>query len=135
MSTMLIIEDDPAWRSLYLLEFGKQFDVFEANDGLQALSMLDSIQPDIILLDLRLPRMDGRAFLRQLERKGVKAPVVVCSGVLPEGDPFMTDLQVAPKSADLRYVRSAVRAAAEACGVSPRAHVKAEASDEPEWFD
>ncbi len=133
MSTMLVIEDDPAWRSLYLLEFGKQFDIYEANDGLRALSILESVRPDVILLDLRLPRMDGRAFLRQMERKGVKAPVVVCSGVLPEDDPAMIGLQLAPKSHDLRYVRSAVRALVEARGSSVGTGVEAE--DEPDWLD
>jgi DNA-binding response OmpR family regulator len=133
MSTMLVIEDDPAWRSLYLLEFGKQFDIYEANDGLQALSMLDSLHPDVILLDLKLPRMDGRAFLRQMERKGVKAPVVVCSGLLPEGDPAMAGLQMAPKSHDLKYVRSAVRALVDARATSAGAAIEDE--DAPEWFD
>ena len=135
MSTMLVIDDDPAWRSLYLLEFGKQFDIFEANDGIQALAMLDSVKPDVIILDLRLPRMDGRTFLRQMERRGVKAPVVVCSGMLPEGDASTAGLILAAKSADLREVRTAVRAAVASQG-SPRQTATAlNLSDEPEWLD
>jgi len=135
MAKMLIIEDDPAWRSLYLMEFGKQFDVFEANDGLQALAMLDQVEPDIILLDLRLPRMDGLNFLRQMAAKGVRAPVVVCSGALPEGPAPLQDVHMAPKSGDLRDVRSAVRAAVQSAGVASRAGLAPEDTGEPEWLD
>jgi DNA-binding response OmpR family regulator len=135
MSTMLVIDDDPAWRSLYLLEFGKQFDIFEANDGIQALSMLDSVKPDVILLDLRLPRMDGRTFLRQMERRGVKARVVVCSGMLPESDASTAGLILASKSADLREVRTAVRAAVASPGSPHQTATALDLSDEPEWLD
>ena len=135
MATMLIVEDDPAWRGLYLMEFGKQFDVFEAKDGLQALAMLDWLKPDIILIDLRLPRMDGQTFLRQLERKGAHAPVVICSGALPEDGIPIGGAQVAPKSADLRYVRSAVRAAIRSPFGSAALVGDSSRPYEPEWLD
>jgi DNA-binding response OmpR family regulator len=135
MTRMLIIEDDPAWRSLYLMEFGREFEVFEANDGLQALSMLDWLRPDVILLDMRLPRMDGRNFLSRLEAKGVKAPVVVCSGLLPEDAASMTGVQLTPKTSDLRYVRNAVRSAVESTGVTAKVRLDAGGDDQPEWLD
>jgi len=135
MTTMLIVEDDPAWRSLYALEFGPRFEVMEASDGLQALRMLDKVRPDVILLDLRLPRMDGPSFLRQLEARGVHAPVVVCSGALPESAAAMGCLKTAPKTADLRYVRSAVEAAVEAASLGSRAVDVDERPNEPEWLD
>jgi DNA-binding response OmpR family regulator len=135
MTIMLIVEDDPAWRSLYTLEFGRQFEVYEANDGLQALSIVEDVRPDIILLDLRLPRMDGRTFLEWLERRGIRTPVVVCSGALPEGDPAMVGVHVAPKSADLRYVRSTVRAVLQASGGGPRPAAEPEGDDATEWLD
>ena len=136
MATMLIVEDDPAWRSLYLMEFGNQFDVFEANDGLQALSMLDWVRPDVILLDLNLPRLDGRNFLQRMAAKGVTAPVVVCSGTVPEGAATPQGVQMAPKSGDLRQVRAAVRTAVQAAGVVARATgARVEEAGEPEWLD
>ena len=135
MATMLIIEDDPAWRSLYLMEFGNQFDVFEANDGLQALEMLDWVRPDVILLDLKLPRLDGQNFLLRMAAKGVRAPVVVCSGALPEGVATPQGVQMALKSGDLRQVRTAVRTAVQAAGLVSRAASGAEETSEPEWLD
>lgn len=133
MATMLIVEDDPAWRSLYLMEFGSQFEVYEANDGLQALAMLEWVQPDVILLDLRLPRMDGYKFLRQLELKGVRVPVVVCTGGLVDDEQSMAGVRVAPKSADLRDVRSAVRAAVQ--GPWVREVDAASPDEDTEWLD
>ena len=120
MATMLIVEDDPAWRSLYLMEFGKQFDIFEANDGLQALSMLDRVQPDVILLDLKLPRLDGQHFLERMAEKGIHAPVVICSGVIHEDTATPQGVQLVPKSGDLRQVRAAVRTAIRAAGAVSR---------------
>ena len=135
MASMLIVEDDAAWRALYLTEFGKDFHVVEASDGLEALSLLDWIQPDVILLDLRLPRMDGPTFLRELERKGVRVPVVICSGVLPEEGATSKGALLAPKSADLRYVRSAVRAVVQSPERLADAVADSALSQELEWRD
>ena len=44
-----------------------QFDLFEATDGYQALSVLGAVRPDVIVLDLRMPRMDGMDFIRAPE--------------------------------------------------------------------
>lgn len=136
MNTMLIVEDDPAWRALYMMEFQDRFAVFEAVDGLQALSMIDWVQPDIILLDLRLPRMSGVDFLRALDRKGIRTPVVICSGVLPDdGRPPFPGVHTAPKSADLRYVRSAVRAAVRAPWGVSRPPLGPTVTEDTEWLD
>ena len=135
MATMLIVEDDPAWRALYLMEFGQQFDVFEANDGLQALSMLDWVQPDVILLDLKLPRLDGQHFLQMMAEKGIHAPVVICSGAIPEGGATPQGVQMAPKTGDLNQVRTAVRTAIRAAGVVSRGREPEQETGETEWLD
>jgi CheY-like chemotaxis protein len=59
---MLVVDDDPAWRALYRMAFEDRFEIFEATDGQQGLSVLDSVSPNVILLDLRMPRMDGLDF-------------------------------------------------------------------------
>ena len=135
MPTMLVVEDDPAWRSLYLMEFGTHFEIFEANDGLQALSMLDRMKPDVILLDLRLPRMDGQSFLRKLEAKGVKSSVVVCTGSPPEGPPLEGVAQVATKTSNLRDVRTAVRNVVTSLGLGTSTVVLEADSPQNEWLD
>lgn len=48
-----------------VLELDEQFEVVaEAENGLQALHMLETITPDVILLDLNMPQLDGISFLR-----------------------------------------------------------------------
>ena len=135
MPTMLIVEDDPAWRSLYLMEFGTHFEIFEASDGLQALSMVERVRPDVILLDLRLPRMDGQSFLRKLEAKGVRSSVVVCTGAPPEGPHPEGVAQMAAKTANLRDVRTAVRNVVTSLGLA-QGPVAVEAEPaQSEWLD
>lgn len=115
MNTMLIVEDDPAWRALYEVEFQDDFQVYAAVDGAQALAMVDWVQPDVIVLDLRMPRLSGVEFLRSLEARGVRTPVVVCSAFLPDGGRAgVPGLHTAPKSADMRQLRAAVRTALRA---------------------
>jgi CheY-like chemotaxis protein len=111
MARMLVVDDDPAWRSLYRLEFEGRFEVVEATDGLQALSLLERLTPDIIVTDLRMPRMDGLSFLRQLEHRGMRLPVVLCSGMLEGVEVSIPGVRLAPKSPDLRHLADAVRSA------------------------
>ena len=109
MRTMLIVDDDPAWRSLYAMEFKPRFRIVEAEDGIEALGVLDRVQPDVIVLDLRLPRLNGLDFLRALERRGLRTPVVVCSGLVSDERGFaVPGVRAAPKTADLGQVRAAV---------------------------
>ena len=112
MRTMLVVDDDPAWRGLYAAEFKGQFRLVEAGDGIEALGLLERARPDIIVLDLRLPRLNGLDFLRALDRQGVKTPVVVCSGLVSDGSAFtVPGVRAAQKTADLREVRLAVEQA------------------------
>ena len=109
MARMLVIDDDPAWRALYRMTFEGHFEIFEATDGQQGLDALDTCDPDVIVLDLRMPRMDGLDFIRRLGRKKIRGAIVVCSGVLDEGErPIIPGVQLAPKSADLRDLWSAL---------------------------
>ena len=112
MMRMLVVDDDPAWRSLYRMGFEGDFEVFEAVDGLDGLAALDRVRPDIIVLDLRMPHLDGMGFLRQMERRGLKVPVVVCSGTFTmESPPVIPGVFPAQKSPDLHNAWSALEAA------------------------
>jgi CheY-like chemotaxis protein len=112
MSRMLIVDDDPAWRNLYRMTFESQFEVFEAMDGFQALSVLDAVRPDVVILDLRMPKMDGVDFIQRLQKRGVNIPIVVCSGTVGFGDrPSISGVHIAAKTPDLRDVWAALRIA------------------------
>jgi CheY-like chemotaxis protein len=119
---MLVVEDDPAWRALYRLTFEDRFEVYEAADGHDGLSKYDSVHPDVILLDLKMPRMDGLDFVRQLRDRGQVPPIVMCSGVTDPADaPRLPGvIRLASKTADLRDVWTALRNALPAAA-PPRA--------------
>ena len=122
MSTILIVDDDPAWRGLYSAEFKSSFRLVEAGDGIEALAQLERAKPDLIVLDIRLPRLNGLDFLRALERKGLTTPVVVCSGLVSEDGRFaVPGVKAAPKTADLRQLRAAVEESFATAPAAPAA--------------
>ena len=129
MMKMLVVDDDPAWRALYRMAFDSHFEIFEASDGQQGLEVLDAVDPDVIVLDLRMPRMDGLDFVRRLGNRGVRGSIVVCSGALDQEERLkLPGLQLASKSPDLRDLWAALRAAkpglTEATMISRRAAPK-----------
>jgi CheY-like chemotaxis protein len=75
-TTVLIVDDHPSFRACAraILEADGFSVIGEAEDGQSALSALDSLTPDVVLLDVQLPDMDGFAVL---ERLGTGAPPVV----------------------------------------------------------
>jgi two-component system, response regulator len=79
---VLLVEDDPSVAQMYKLKLeldGYRVDV--ASDGVMALEMAHSIVPDIIFLDIRLPRLDGIAVLEALrsDPETEPLPVVILS--------------------------------------------------------
>ena len=56
---ILIVDDEPNVRRLLHTILGKTFDVLEAEDGRQAIEMTNSQKPDVVLMDMMMPKMDG----------------------------------------------------------------------------
>lgn len=56
-----------------------------AADGASALGMVDSLHPDLILLDVEMPVLDGLATLRRLRGSGNRTPVIMCSSLTQRG--------------------------------------------------
>ena len=79
---VLIVEDENSLSEAYqmILQQGG-YNVRVAYDGLQALEVTKTFEPDLILLDLRMPHMDGVEFLRHynLKKEHPKVKVVVFS--------------------------------------------------------
>ena len=82
---ILIAEDDPSVRACskeLLLRWG--FEVAEAIDGLQACKMIDTFRPDMMLLDIKMPKADGLAVLSEVRARHLRSrpslsPVKVAS--------------------------------------------------------
>ena len=79
---VLLVEDDSALAQMYRVKLERDgYTVHVAGDGEEALSMLTDELPDLIFLDVRLPRMDGLSFLERIRatRRTRNIPVVIVS--------------------------------------------------------
>ncbi|MEW6425814.1 MAG: response regulator transcription factor [Bacillota bacterium] len=77
METILVVEDEESVRDLVSMYLKKEgFRVETAEDGEKALTMARSFAPDLILLDLMLPKLDGWAVCREI-RKTTSVPIIM----------------------------------------------------------
>ena len=88
---ILLIEDDQILAKLYKTKFQKEgLEIELAYDGQEGLDKLKSFNPDLIILDLIMPKIDGFAFLEKLktdpELKEKKVPILVLSNLGQESD-------------------------------------------------
>ena len=82
MKTCLVVDDSRVIRKVsrrILEDLG--FEVAEASDGVEAMAWCSAVMPDAVLLDWRMPQMDGMEFLRRLraEPGGTAPKVIFCS--------------------------------------------------------
>ena len=86
MRTILVVDDEPEFRAMLrrLLPGVFPCRVVEAADGLAALAMIRAAPPDLLLLDIALPRLDGWGVLRTLQADPgtCSLPVVIVSSDL-----------------------------------------------------
>src|SRR5215470_5915271 len=76
---ILCVEDDPQMRTFLLAQLkARDFQVQAVRDGAQGIDLAAIFQPQLVLLDLSLPTLDGLTFLRRL-REWSNAPVIVLS--------------------------------------------------------
>ncbi|MEV4014957.1 response regulator transcription factor [Nonomuraea angiospora] len=117
---LLIVDDHPVVRDGLAGTFARdpEFEVLgEAADGAEAVRLAQALRPDVILMDLRMPGMDGVSATRELAERGSQARVLVLttydtdSHVPPAIEAGATGylLKDAPRDELLRAVRAAAR--------------------------
>jgi len=75
--TILVVEDEASFVEALTIGLRREgFDVVVATDGAQALDMFDEVQPDLVLLDVMLPKISGIDVCRQL-RKKTQIPIIM----------------------------------------------------------
>jgi len=89
MKRILIVEDDK--KSLYLARFTLEkegYEVIEARDGLEALDNVSKETPDLILMDMQLPKLDGYEVTRQIkaDERLSKIPVIALTAYAMKED-------------------------------------------------
>lgn len=79
---IMIVEDDEDLHTLYGLYLqGQDYEILRAFNGLEAFKILETAKPDLIILDMIMPVMDGEEFFVRLrtEKKLTDIPVIIAS--------------------------------------------------------
>ena len=82
--TILLVEDDAFVSDIYQTKIGSEgYEVISAENGLEAIKNLEKIIPDLILLDIVMPYMDGMETLRKIksEEKWKKIPIILLTNL------------------------------------------------------
>lgn len=89
MSRILIVEDDPYIMRVYERKFQAEgFTIATARNGEEGLEKVKEAKPDIILLDLVMPKKDGFEFVRELRKDDtyINTPIIVLTNLGQEHD-------------------------------------------------
>lgn len=111
----MLVEDDPGLRAALARTLLKRgFEVAEQNDGRQALDAWAATPPDVLVLDLSLPGLDGLEVLAAGRRRGLTTPVLLLTARATVGDRVMGLNAGAddylPKPFDLDELEARIRA-------------------------
>jgi len=122
---VLVVEDDPGTRDLLVeLLSGEGYEVRAAADGLEGIAAANGFRPDVIVLDLGLPRMDGRDFLVAYRAAAGPAAVVIVTGAIDAEAPLADVVLEKPFRIDHLLGEIAARPR----GTSPRGSTTASAA-------
>ncbi|HEX2281282.1 MAG TPA: response regulator [Thermomicrobiales bacterium] len=87
MPTVLVAEDEPVIRELMAILLEEEgYTVRQAVDGLEALETVEQYPVDLILSDVKMPRLDGASLAHHLRARGDSLPIVLMSAVYAEVD-------------------------------------------------
>ena len=97
---ILVVDDDPDMRAaLTVILESRDYEIVTAQDGLEALASLKADEPDLMILDLLMPKMDGFAVLKELEdgrwAKYREIPILILSSVREEASRRRYELETA----------------------------------------
>jgi CheY-like chemotaxis protein len=112
MAKILIVEDDESQRFLYQEELQEEgHDVVLAKDGKEALKCLEGTLFDLIILDIRMPEMDGIEALGKITSRYKKIPVILHTAYPEYRNQFIALLADAfvLKSSDLSLLKKTVK--------------------------
>src|SRR5512141_149614 len=87
MHRILIIEDEPDLRKGLEVNLAREgFKVFQANNGQTGISLAIKHNPDLVLLDVMMPGMNGIDVCREIRRKGIETPIIMLTARSDEID-------------------------------------------------
>lgn len=112
MTTILVVEDDKNQRLLYEQELKLDgYEVVTASDGKEALEKAQEQLPDIIIMDINIPKMDGIETMGRILSKNKEIPIIINTAYSNYKDNFMSwaaDAYIV-KSSDLSELKNTVK--------------------------
>jgi len=127
VKSVLLVDDKPEVLQLFgrmLASAQRHYRVLRATSGQQALSMLRERQPDVMMLDLIMPGMDGFQVLQEKSQDPTirEIPVIVISATDPTGEPIVSDTLTVTRSGGLsvRDLLACIQAVSEVLAPSVR---------------
>ena len=94
---ILIVEDSKSYLLVLSQALEKEgFTVFSAEDGEKGLALAEKENPDLVLLDITMPKMDGITMSKKLKEAGIQAPII-----------FLTNMS------DLKHISDATETATD----------------------
>lgn len=83
---IIVAEDDAVLRNLYVKKFGMEgYEVVTAEDGEQALKLIREQNPDLVICDIHMPKVDGFQVLKELPKTARKFPIIMLTN-FDQGD-------------------------------------------------
>lgn len=83
MAKKILITDDAAFMRLMITRIlePEGYELIEACDGLDMLQKYEEYHPDIVTLDITMPKMDGLTAIKELKKKHPESKVIMCSAM------------------------------------------------------
>ena len=112
MKKILVADDEMSIRLLYSEELKEEgYEVYMASNGREALEMVEKLPLDLVILDIKMPEMDGIEALRQIKEKRPNLPVILSTAYGEYRQDFATwaSDEYLVKSSDLEELKAVVR--------------------------
>lgn len=96
---VLIIEDNEAYRTILEQKLsGENFDIITAQDGEDGLKIAISTHPDLVIIDLMLPKMNGAMVMNKLREDewGREVPVIILTNINPDDETLQKLMEKKP---------------------------------------
>ena len=77
MTSILIVEDEESMRVLMEVKLKKDYEIYTASNGKEALKLLENVKIDLMLVDVMMPIMDGYELMRELRNEDNEIPAIM----------------------------------------------------------